>query len=75
MVNNSRSPIPQVEEKKKQYTDHDVERSDRKILFQNITGQPVNQTLYAVDDNILQNPPILREYVGMAEDIYGPSVP
>ena len=28
-----------------------------------------------VDNNILQNLPVLREYVGIAEDIYGPSAP
>ena len=31
--------------------------------------------LHAVDNNILHNFPILQEYAGMAEDIYGPSVP
>ena len=53
MVKNSRSPIPQVEKKKKQYTTRDVERCNHARLFQNIYGQPVNQTLYEVDNNIL----------------------
>ena len=35
----------------------------------------MNQVFHEVDNNILQNLPILIEYVGMAEDIYGPSVP
>ena len=43
--------------------------------FQNITGQPIKQILHAVNNNILQNLPILREDVKIAEDIYGPSIP
>ena len=35
----------------------------------------MKQILHVVDNNILQNLPILREYAGMDEDIYGPSVP
>ena len=42
MVNYSRSPIPQVEEKKKQYNACDVKRYDCARLFQHIVGQPVN---------------------------------
>ena len=43
-------------------------------IFQHITGQPVEQTMHVADNNILQNPPITREDVVTAEDIYGPSV-
>ena len=41
----------------------------------NESGKPVKQILHAVDNNILQSIPILREDVRMDEDIYGPSVP
>ena len=75
MVNDSRSPIPQVEEKKKQYTACDVKRDGHARRLQHITGQSVKWILHAVDNNILQNLPILREDVGMYEDIYVPSVP
>ena len=37
MVNDSHSPKPQVEEKKKRYTDCDVNRADCARWFQNIT--------------------------------------
>ena len=74
MVNDSRSPIPQVEENKKQYTKCDVKRADRARQFQHITGQPVNQILNAVDNNTPQNPLIMQEYYGMSEGIYVPSV-
>ena len=43
--------------------------------FQNITVHPVKQILHAADKNILQNIPIIWEDVGVAEDIYGTSVP
>ena len=59
-VNNSWSPIPQVEENKKHYTYRDVNRDYQPRQFQHITGQSVNQTLHAVDNNILHNLPILR---------------
>ena len=75
MVNDSCYPIPQVEEKKKQYTARNVKRADSARWLQNITGQPVKWILHAVDNNILQNIPILWEDIGMAEEIYGPSVP
>ena len=75
MVNNYCSPIPKLEGNKKQYTTHDVKKYYRARQLQNITGQPVNLILYAVDNNILQNLSILREDVGMYEDIYGTSVP
>ena len=74
-VKNSRSPIPQVEEKKKQFTARDVESYGCARWFQHITSQPVKLILHAVDSNILQNITILQEDFGMAEDIYGPSVP
>ena len=75
MVNDSRYPIPQVEEKKKQYTYLDIKRDYCARWFHHINGQPIKLILHAVDNNILHNLPILREYVGMAEEIYGPSVP
>ena len=75
MVNDSCSPIPQVEENKKQYTTRDVKRADNTRQLQNINGQPLKQILYAVDNNIIQNLPILREDTIIAEDIYWPSVP
>ena len=74
MVNDSHSPIPQAEENKNQYIACDVNRADRAILFQHITGQPVKQILHEVENNILHSFQILREDVRMAEDIYGPSV-
>ena len=74
MVNNLLSPIPKVEGKKKQYTARDINRDDRSSQLQYITSQPVNKILYAFDNNILQNLPILWEYFGISEDIYGPSV-
>ena len=75
MVNDSYSPIPQVQYKKKRYTARDIKWADRASRFQHITGQPIKQILHAVDNNILQNLPILREDVRMAEDIYEPSIP
>ena len=35
----------------------------------------IKRILHAFDNNILQNLPILREDVRMAEDIYGPNIP
>ena len=75
MLNKSWSPIPQGEERRKQYTAHDVNRDDCAKLFQYINSQPVNQILHAVDNYILQNFPILWEDVRMAQDIYVSSVP
>ena len=75
MVNGFRSPIPQVEEKKKQYNARAVKRAYHARSFQYITSQTVKWILQAVDNNILKNIPILKEDVGMDEDIYGPSVP
>ena len=75
MVNYSRYPMPQVEEKNKQYTSRDVNRYARARRFQNISGQPIKKILHAVDNKIQHNLPILREYAGMAENIYVPSVP
>ena len=74
MVNHSHSPVPHVVEKKKQYTAHDIKRANSKRIFQHIIVQPVKKILHAVDNNILQNFPILRDYVGMAEEIYETSV-
>ena len=45
------------------------------MRLQQITRRPVKKILHAVDNNILQNIPILWEDFGMAEYIYGPSVP
>ena len=75
MVTNSCSPIPQVEENKKQYTTRYVKRADNTRQLQNINGQPLKQILHAVDNNIIQNLPILREDTITAEEIYWPSVP
>ena len=75
MVNDSCYPIPQVQENKKQYTARDIKRAGSARIFQNITGQPVKRIFHEVDNNTLQNLPILRQYVGMDEEIYGPSVP
>ena len=75
MVNYSLSPIPKVEENKKHYTAFFVKKADCARQFQHITVQQVNQILHAVDNNILQNLPILWEDSGMADDIYGSSVP
>ena len=74
MVNDSCYPTPQVEENKKQYTAPDVKRDAQRRKFHHITVQPVERILHAADNNILQNLPILRDDVKMAEDIYGPSV-
>ena len=74
MANNSCSTIPQVEEKKKHYTDHDVKRGDNVRQFQHISGQPMKLTLHVGDNNILQNLLMLQEDVGIEEGIYGPSV-
>ena len=54
IVSYSLSPIPQVEEQKKWYTVFDVNIANRESQFQNITGQPVNQILHAVDNKILK---------------------
>ena len=75
MVNNSHSPVPQVQDKKKRYTARDIKWTDCVRKFQHITGQPIKWILHAVYNNILQNLPILRQYVRMAEDIYGASIP
>ena len=75
MVNDSRSPIPQVEEKKKLYTDHYVKKDDPARQLHHITGQPTKRILHAFYNNILQNLSILREDSRMAEDIYEPGVP
>ena len=75
IANNSHSPIPQVQDKKKRYTAHNIKRADCARQFQHITGHPIKRILHAVDNNILQNLPILQEYARMAEDIYGPIIP
>ena len=67
MANNSHSHITQVEQKKKHYTTHDIKRADHARQFKHITGQPMKQVLYAVENNILQNFPNLRENVVMTE--------
>ena len=55
MVNNSRSRIPQVEEKNKQYTSCDVKRYYCARQFQYITDQPAKKILHVVDNHIQQN--------------------
>ena len=75
MVNDSHYPIPQLEENKKLYTARDINRVDCARKLQNITVQPIKQTLHSVDNKILHNLSIFWEDVGMDEDIYGPSVP
>ena len=75
MVNDSCSPISQVEEKKKQYTARDVNRAEHERQFYHIIDQSAKQILHEVDNNIIQNPPIMWEDAIMTEDIYGPSVP
>ena len=59
LVNDSHSPIPQVQDKKERYTARDIKRADRARRFKNITGQKIKLILHAVDNNILQNLPIL----------------
>ena len=39
LVNNSHSPIPQVQDKTEKYTAHDIKRADHARRFQHITGQ------------------------------------
>ena len=75
LVNDSHSPIPQVQEKKDRYTAWDIRRADCARRFQHINGKPIKRILHAVNNNILQNLPILREDVKMAEDIYGLIIP
>ena len=75
MVNDSCYPIPQVYKKNKQYTTCDVNRAYFKGQFHHITFQPLNLILLTVDNNILQNIPIIWIYVVMAEDIYGTILP
>ena len=53
MVNNSHSPIPQVDYNKKIYTACDIKRADCARRLQNITGQPIKQTLHSVDNKIM----------------------
>ena len=74
LVNVSYSPIPQVQYKKERYTAHDIKRADCARQFQHINGRPIKRILHAVDNNILQNLPILLEDVIMTEDIYRPSI-
>ena len=75
VVNDKHSPIPQIQDKKKGYTALDIKMADSARRLQHITGQPIKLILHAVDNNILQNLPILQEDVGMAEYIYGTSIP
>ena len=60
-----------MEEKNKHCTTHDINRADRTIQVHHITGQLVKRILHASDNNTLHNFSILREDVGMVEDIYG----
>ena len=74
LVNDSHSPIPQVQDKKERYTTRDIKRADLARRFHHITGQPIKRILHEVDNKVLQNIPILQEDVRMAEDIYGTSI-
>ena len=60
IVNDLHSPIPQVQDKMKGYTARDIKRADCARQFKHITGKPIKRILHADNDNILQNPPILR---------------
>ena len=75
MVNDSHSPIPQMQDKKEKYTAHNIKRADRARQFQHITGQTIKRILHAVNNNILKNLPIKQEDFRTAEDIYWPSIP
>ena len=75
IVNDLHSPIPQVQDNKERYTVPHIKRADCARHFQHITVQPIKQILHAVDNNILQNLPFLREDVRMAENIYVHSIP
>ena len=70
MVNDSHPPIPQVKDNKKGYTTRNIKRADRARQFCHITGKPIQKILHAVNNNTPNNLPILREDLGMAEDIY-----
>ena len=60
MMNDSHYPIPQVKYKKKGYTNRDIKRADRARQFHHITGHMIKWILNSVDNNILENLPILR---------------
>ena len=75
MVNDYHPPILQVQEKNKIYTARNIKWADGARRLQNITGQLIKQILHALNDNTIQNLPILREDVRIAEYIYGPSIP
>ena len=75
VLNDSHYPIPQLKNKKKEYTARDIKRYDCTRQFRHITGQPINQILHKIDNNILQNIPILREDFVMAEYMYVPRIP
>ena len=66
MVNDSLPPITKEEEKRKWQTSCDLKIVGCARQLQNITDQPMNRILHAVDNNILQNLPILQEDAGMA---------
>ena len=74
MVNNSRSIIPHLEKKNKQYTTHDVKMADFSRKLQKITSQALKQILHVGHNNILHDIPILQEDVGMDEENYVTSV-
>ena len=70
MVNNLHFPIPQVQDKNKGYTARNIKRADCVRRLQHITSQTIKLILNVVDNNILQNHPIVLEDVIMDEDIY-----
>ena len=59
MVIESHSPIPKVQDKKKGYTAHNIERANHARQFQNITSNLIKQNLHAVNNDNMNNLPIL----------------
>ena len=69
------TPPPHKWSKRRKTHHRYVKRPDHKRKFQNINVHLVKWILHAVDNNILQNIPIMWEDIEMPEDIYGPSFP
>ena len=64
-----------MKDKNKGYTAREIKRDDRAKQFHHITDKLIKEILHAVDNNIMKKLPILQEDFGMAEDIYGSSIP
>ena len=64
-----------VEEEKKKYTAPDIARADHVRRFQNMSGESLKRMLHEVNNKVNQKFNVNREYIKMAKDIYGPSVP